>query len=301
MDYYTYINQWAGKIKGRYNNLTPKNKRLAVYLGVAILFWLYFSIFLKPNTDKLSELKKQNRQAKKQLDSLIAQFPEPQKAREELKNFNKELIDIKTRTKEIESKLLSVSSAPALLKELIKDAQGKKIDFQTVKQKIEPDKSGFSKLSIQLEFDAAYRDMLMYLATIEGLTDFIRIEGIELVQAKSDPMNLVSVSLNLSTLLSPEAPQQAGLSLPAARQPRAIELKRSPLTPSIKMGKSKKIKGITLTGITYRKSVSDSSAIINDTVVKAGQEVEGYKVVTISPDSVVITNGMESVDLTVER
>ena len=287
--------------RGRFNNLTPKNRRLAVYLGIVILFWLYFSVFLKPNINRISDLKKQNRQARKQLDSLIAQFPDPEKARGQLKDFNKELVDIKTRTKEIEAKLLSASSAPQLLKELIKDAQGKKIDFQSVKQEIKPDKSGFSKLSIELEFDATYRDMLIYLAAIEGISGFVKVEGIDLMQSKSDPANLVTVSLKLSALLSPVTHEQPGSSLSSTQEPRAIELKRSPLTPSIKIGKAKKIKGIMLTGITYRKTAGASSVIINDTVLQQGQEIEGYKVTAIAPDSVTISDGIESDTLTVER
>lgn len=289
-------------VRSRFNNLTAKNKRLAVYLGIFILFWFYFSIFLKPNINKISDLKKQNRQARKQLDSLVAQFPDPQKAEEQLKDFNKEIIEIKTRTKEIESKLLGVQSAPQLLKELIKDAQGKKIDFQSVKQVIEPDKSGFSKLSIELEFDSTYKDMLIYLATIEGISSLVKVEGIELAQAKSDPANLVSVSLKLSALLSSVSQEQTGLSLSEKQEPRAIELKRSPLMPSIKMSKAgKKLKGIKLTGITYRKTAGGSSAIINDTVVKVGDEIEGYKVADISPESVIITDGMDNENLAIER
>ncbi len=284
-----------------FKNLSPRNRRRVIILGAVILCWVYFSVFLKPGINRVSELKKQSRQARKQLDSLVGQFPDPQKARAQLKDFNKELIDIKTRTKQIEGGLLSASSAPALLKELIKDAQGKKIDFQTVKQTIEPDKSGFSKLSIELEFDATYRDMLIYLAAIEGVSNFVKIEGIDLVQSKSDPANLVSVSLKLSALLSPGSQGGGGLSLSAGQEPRAIELKRSPLTPSIKIGRAKEMKGIKITGITYRKAAGASSAIINDTVVKEGDEIEGYKVVSISPESVVISDGSESETLTVER
>lgn len=280
-----------------------KDKRLFRYLAAAVLFWLYFSVFLRPNINKISDLKRQGLQARKQLDALTAQFPEPSKAREELKNFNKGLLELGSRTKEIESQMLGASSAPALLRELIKNAQGKKIDFQTVKQNIEPDKSGFSRLSIELEFDSTYRDTLVYLASIERISPFVKVEGIELAQAKSDPANLASVSVKLSALLSPAGQEAAGLSSeagqPAAR-PIAL-LKRSPLTPAIKTAKAKKIKKLELTGITYRKAPGASSAIINGAVVKAGDQIEGYKIEGISPESVTITDGTQSDNLSVER
>ena len=63
----------------------------------------------------------------------------------------------------------------------------------------------------------------------------------------------------------------------------------------VKTGKFK------LVGITYRGEGGISSAIINDTIVKAGDEIEGHKVEKILLDSVVINDGTESSELRVER
>lgn len=288
---------------GRFKKLSARDRRLLIYFGIAVLFSFYFGVFFKPNLDKTSNLKKQNQEAKKRLESLIAQFPDSEETKKQLREYYDNLEGIKSRTKEIEGQLLGISGVPKLVKELIMNAQGKKIDFQLVKQKIEEAKDGYSRLDVELEFDSKYEDMLGYLATIERLSPFVKIDGIDVMQSKSDPANLVTTSLNLAAIISPVSQAAPGELSAGGSQAEAkkIELKRSPLTPSIKIGKAKKEKGIKLNGITFRKNGNGSSAIIDNTVVKEGDEVEGFRVEKILPDSVTISDGSESDTLTVER
>lgn len=298
-----FIDSLTHLYNGRFKKLNARDRRLVICFGIVVLFSLYFGVSFKPNLDKTSNLKKQNLAAKKRLELLVAQFPNPEETKEQVRGYYDNLETIKSRTKEIEGQLLGISSVPKLVKELITNAQGKKIDFQSVKQKIEEAKDGYSRLDVEVEFDSQYKDMLGYLATIERLSPFVKIDGIDVAQSKSDPANLVTTSLKLTAIISPVSQLQGELSAQAEQAGvKKIELKRSPLTPSIEIGKAKKKKmGIKLIGITFRKNGASSSAIINNTVVKEGDEFEGVRVEKISPDSVTINDGSESENLTVER
>ena len=293
------LRQWYN---GRVKNLNNKERRLLVYLAVFMLVFLYFSLFLKPNLDKAAKLKKQNLQAKGRLESLIAQFPDPEEARMQLRENYANLEEIKSQAKEVEAKLLGISSVPKLVKQLISSAQGKKIDFLSVKQQIQEEKNGYSRLDVELEFDSRYEDMLVYLAGIERISPFVKIEGIEVAQSQADPANLVTTSLKMAAIISPDSGLQGQLSEGvSAAGGRKIDLKRSPLTPAIALGKAKKKKELKLSGITFKKGGAGSSAIINDSVVKEGDEVAGWKVEKIMADSVTIGDGTESENLTIER
>ncbi|MFH0935368.1 MAG: type 4a pilus biogenesis protein PilO [Candidatus Omnitrophota bacterium] len=294
------LRQWYN---GRVKDLNSKQRRLLVYLAAFLLCLFYFGLFFKPNLDKAAKLKKENRQAKERLESLIAQFPDPEEARKQLRENYANIEEIKSRAKEVEAKLLGISSIPKLVKELISSAQGKKIDFLSVKQQIQEEKNGYSRLDVELEFDSRYEDMLVYLAGIERISPFVKIEGIEVAQSQADPANLVTTSLKMAAIISPDSRLQGELSegASAAGDARKIDLKRSPLTPSITIGKAKKKKELKLSGITFKKGGAGSSVIINDSVVKEGDEVAGWKVEKIMADSVTIGDGTESENLTVER
>lgn len=292
--------QWYN---GRVKNLKNKERRLLVYFAALLLCLLYFALFFKPNLNKVANLKKQSQQAKERLESLIAQFPDPEEARKQLRENYANLEEVKSQAKEVEAKLLGISSVPKLIKELINSSQGKKIDFLSVKQQVQDEENGYSRLDVELEFDSRYEDMLVYLASIERISPFVKIEKIEVAQSQADPANLVTTSLKMTAIISPDSQLQGQLSegASAAGDARKIDLKRSPLTPAIIIGKAKKKKELKISGITFKKGGAGSSAIINDSMVKEGDEVAGWKIEKIMADSVTITDGTESENLTVER
>jgi len=302
---FNFLLNYAGDFyNGRFKKLNLKERRLSVLLLSAFLVSLYFTLFLKPNFKQIAALKEEDAQAAKRIQLLTAQFTQPAKTKNELVLFKEEINAIKLRTKEVENKLLGIEQVPQILNELIKCAQGLKIEFQSVKQNIEPGpgKEIFSHLNIDLKFESRYEEMLGYLCRIEKVSPFMKVEEVYLSQSKADPRNLVTSAIRLSALLSNAQKQQGELSAAAANlevRP-ALKTAKSPFIPAIKIGQVK-AKALKLSGITCRSLQQDSTAIINDTVVRKGDEIQGYKVQSISQNEVVLSDGEEEYKLNMER
>lgn len=283
-----------------FNKLKPKERRMFIIFIAVLFFCLYFALYVNPALKKISSFKKQEREAKSRALILTSQFPEVDKVRIELDSLKTNVDSMKLKSADIESKLLGENQVPKLLTELVKCSLGSKIDFQSVKQKSESDKEGFLRLYIDIKFEASYEDAVNYIKKVEGISPFVKVAEINLAQSKNDPRNLVNVSLRLSAILGMLETKQATFAVSGQPEVPKLNIGRSPLTPRFGIGTTKK-KTLKLTGITYRQGPGFSSAIINDTVVKAGDEIEGCKVESILFDSVEINDGMETKILKVER
>ena len=260
-----------------------------------------FALFFKPIQQKMTDLKKEESELNEQTQQMLIQLPDLDSLKNEMEQFKAKISDIELKNKIVEAKLLSEAQLTQFLTELIKCADGLLIDFQSFKQNVEPDKPGFSRLILEIIFEARYEEMLNYIHRVEQISPYVKLEDMKISQAKTDPRTLVSANLRLNAILASHLDAQSTLS--AVCSQNAIDrliVARNPLTPSIKT-LGKKIRNLKLLGITYNPLGVESSAIINDSVVKVGDEIEGQKVQQIMADSVVLNDGLEDYTLIVER
>lgn len=297
------IEALIGICRKRYSGLRPRERTaLALLLAVAAIV-IYTAAFFGPSAAKISGLKKQIEETNNRRLVLVSQSPDAAAAKLELEKLNQRIDRIKTETGEIESMLIGEGQVPKLLAELVRCAQGLAIDFQSVKQKVEADKDGISRLHLDIKFESSYPNTAAYVKRVEAISPFIKIGGIDLGQSKSDPRNMVSVSLKFSAILAYKEGVAAEFSpRPAAAEDESakLDITRNPLLSKYGRAGGRK-KALKLTGITYYEKTSLASAIINDTVVKAGDEIEGHKIERVLWDSVVLNDGVESKILKVER
>ena len=293
------IKPLIGTYKDWFAQLKPRQQRLFITFIIVLCIYVYVGSFLKPTLKRIADLKKEERETKTRTQVLITQFLNLDKAKQELETLRAKVENMKIKTADIESKLLAESQIPQLMAEIVKRSQGLTIDFQSVNQKVESDKDGFSRLYIDLKFDSNYENAVNYIKKLEEISLFAKVEEIDLVQSKLDPRNLINAALRLSAIMG--AGTQADLDLsPYPDTAAKISISRSPLAPKFIPGQAKK-EILTLTGITYRGKGKDSSVIINDTVVKVGDTIEGQKIERILFDSVVVNDGIERRTLKVER
>lgn len=297
-----------------------RQRALFILMLISAGLAFYFNVFLRPALTKISSLKKQKDELLKQERQMGAQSPDLDKAQGELEYLRRGLDELKLKADNIEKRLLPPDRVPLLVTEMIKRAQGLSLDFQSIKQKQEDLKMGFSGVRIELKYESSYEDAINYIKRAEEIFPFIKVEEIKLGQAKAESMNFISVSLNLSAILAQSEGRGAELFTPLETIDKSASNKMSltGFTPAavvpgekLKSGRNiflsrlRNVKVKTgkfkLAGITYRGEGGISSAIINDTIVKAGDEIEGHKVEKILLDSVVINDGTESSELRVER
>lgn len=281
--------------------LSPKERRLFLVLAAVVAGSFYATAFLRPALKEISRLKIQQQEGKERLKMFASQYADTAAGRQEVQALKRATQKMKEQLAGIESRLISQQQVPQLLSELIKRAQESSVDLESVKQDIKEDKEGLGRLYIDLKFDSNYEGALNYIKKIEVLSPFTKIEEMELAQSKADPQRLVSAFIKLNTILGYESKNQGPLSAEAEAAARKIPAtKRSPFAAGFAVRERQK-KALKITGITYRKREADSSAIINNNVVRQGEEVEGIKIERILPEAVVVNDGTESYKIQVER
>jgi len=287
-------NDWYGKLKS-------SERRLFFIFTFVVVASFYFALFLKPALNDINKLNKQLQENQNQLGMLESQLPSAAKAKQEIEAIKQNLKDLKLKISDIESKLISTEQEQQLLTEVIKNAQGLGVDLESVKEDIKEEKEGFARLYIDLKFASNYKKAVTYIKRMESISPFVKIEEMSLAQSKNEPLSTVDISLRLSALLSYTSKNQSQLSSSAKEgSADSGDFKRSPFTPKFitEKNKGKKLK---VTGITYRNNEASSTAIINGAIVKIGDQAEGVKIERISPNSVVVDNGVEKETLKLER
>ena len=287
-------NDWYGKLKSNEQRFL-----LALVLVLAVSF--YFTLFLKPALNDIKRLKKQREENQNQLGMLKSQLPSVIKKKQETETMQQDLKDLKLKIFDIESQLIGSSQEQQLLTEVIKNAQGLEIDLESVKEDIKEEKDGFIRVYIVLKLASNYKKVVNYIKRIESISPFVKVEEMILAQSKNEPLSMVEAVLTLSSLLSSESKNQSPLFLSVKKSAVNIgDLKRSPFTPRFVTEKTKR-KNLKLTGITYRNNEAGSTAIINGTIAKIGDQIEGVKIENILSNSVIIDNGVEKEILKLER
>lgn len=284
-----------------YNKLKPGERRLFFAFAAVLAASFYLSAFLKPTLDEVGRLKKLKQENQNRLDSFKSQLPSHSSLEQEIGIIKQNLKNLELNISDAESRLINVSQEQQLLTELIKHAQGLAIDLESVKQDIKEEKDGFAMLYIYLKFSSNFKKLVSYIRKIEAISPFVKIEEMELVQSKAEPLTTVEATIVLSAILSYEPGNQGQLSLSAKEAgAEVVSPQRSPFTPRFTTEKTKR-KNLKVTGITYRANGAGSTAIINGSILKAEDQIEGVKIESILPNSVIIDNGVEKEVLKLER
>lgn len=283
---------WFGKLR-------PQEQRLFVIFITVLFIIVLFSACIKPIYTQSAEFNREKSDIYARIKLLSGQFIDIGKIEQELEGIRKDISAKKLRADKMESELLNITQVPYLLTQLVKCSQGLAIDFESVKQEIQTDKQGFNRLYLELKFTAKYEDGVNYVRKIEEISKFVKIEQLSIVQSKISPRDLISASLKLSSLLSAAAVSQAALSK-CDGTAGGLKVERNPLMPKYGPALAKKL-AIKLTGITYRPETDKSTAIINATVVRPGDIIEGYRIDRIHQDSVGVNDAGEIKELKIER
>jgi len=291
---------FLGMYTSWFQRLSLTERRLFIVFAFVILGSVYFNGFLKGTFKQIAALKKEYTENQKRSQALISDFPNLVQARGELQTLQQNIDRMRNQAADVESRLIGPDEIPQVLTELVKSAQGLSVDFQSIKQKTQQDKEGFSRFIVDCRFDASYENAASYIKRVERMSPLIKLTRVQLSPSKSDPRNLVNAALQLTTIMANTPTGKAQLLFSKPEDIKPLKISRNPLTPRFGVADQIEGKAFKVMGITYRKS-GISTAIINDTVVKVGDEVDRCRVESILPDSVVINEAGQSRVLKVER
>lgn len=224
-----------------------------------------------------------------------AKFPDIKAQEKELEDLQRNYEEITKEIASYEAKIPAAGSVSRLLGEITRRAEGLNMDFESIRQSIEREKEGYLKLEIEMKFAGPYSGVVNYLNRLQDLSDYLTVPNIEISQTKEGaPRSKTNMQLSMLLL-------EKGVDLKIQDKesaPAPLVIKLDPFT-SKKVEKKDRTKDFKLSGITM--AGGDSTAIVNDEVVRVGTMIGEWKVVKISSDAITLSDGVETVSVTLNR
>ncbi|MDD4879394.1 MAG: type 4a pilus biogenesis protein PilO [Candidatus Omnitrophica bacterium] len=207
------------------------------------------------------------------------------------KNYDNTLKEIAS----YEEKIPAAGSITQLLGEITRRSEGLGMDFESIRQNIEREKEGYLRLKLDMKFSGPYSGVVNYLNRLNNLSDYLSVFDIEISQTKEGAPR-AKTNMELSMLLL-----EKGMDLTIKEKetpPTPLVLKIDPFV-SKKPENKDRSKEFKLSGITG--AGKESTAIINDEVVRTGAKLGEWQVIQIVSDAVTLSNGIETVTVTLNR
>jgi len=270
-------------------------KFIVIIVAVAFAALAAYSLvgrgFITEQAAARSELRKIDDETAKTREK----FPDIKSQEKELSDLRKSYDSVLKDIADYERKIPSVGSASKLLGEMTRRSEGLGIDFESIKQDIEREKEGYIKLKLDMKFSGPYSGIVNYLNRLQNLSDYLAVPNVEISQTK-DGASHSKADMQVSMLMLEKGIELADIEKTQPHEP--VILKADPFV-SKKPGRKDKSGDFKLSGIT--QAGKDSTAIINDEVVRVGAKIGEWKVTQILQDAVMLSDGNDTVTVTLNR
>ena len=255
-------------------------------LAGVVLFGIYWRAIQEPVAKKTAAYKTQIRKSQAQLKDLTSKEPQDKEVAEKLVLLQEDNVRLEEQIGTLEKKIPSRFNMAQLVGEFTRLAKEVKLD--SVKQRIAKDQ-GYSRIFLEVKFYSTYLNAIQYVAAVESISPFLRVEEMEILEPKGKTIELGGspVRLLVSCLLS-DNPE--GGTLKAAESSASLPGQRDILVSNARPAEGLTDEKFQLEGITF--DPKNSTAIINGDVFSAGSKVGGFTVKKILSDSVILSDGV---------
>ena len=255
-------------------------------LAAILFFGVYVKAVQEPLSRKVTMYKTQIKKSQAQLSDLKTKAPQDTEIAEKITSLESEEKQLADQIGSLEKKIPSRFNMAQLVGEFTRLA--KEVKLESVKQKIMKDQ-GYSRIILEVKFYATYINAIKYLASVESISPFLKVEEMEILEPKGKTLELGGspVRLLVSCLLSDNAEGGTLKASDVSELPIKRDILASNSRPAVTLEESK----FNLEGITFDKK--NPSAIINGDVFVVNSEVGGYTVKRILSDTVVLSDGVE--------
>ena len=281
---------------GYFKKIGKREKILAGAMLVVLLGSLAYRIFGEAYFSEQKAFKSSLQKILDEIASRKAKFPDIKAQEKEVEELRRDYNSVLKQIEDYEAKIPAAGSVSQLLGEITRRAEGLNIDFESIRQDIESEKEGYLKLKLDIKLAAPYSSVVNYLNRLQNLSEYLTVHDIEIAQTKEGAQQS-KTNLQLSMLLL-----EKGIDLTIREKEDTfapLVIKTDPFISKRIDSKADKAKDLKLAGIT--SAGMDSTAIINDEVIRVGGQIGDWKVVQILPDAVTLSNGVDTVSLTLNR
>jgi len=227
-----------------------------------------------------------------------AALPHVEQERQELQQQAGEIDRLRQEVESAERQLISAGGLGRLVGALARQGEGLQVAFESLKQH-EEETAEKAEASLDVAFTSPYEDLVNYLRRVERISPFLRVARLDVTEPKGGPKTFGAVRISLAIPLRASA-AEGEPSLDVETQPvEKLSLPRSPFTSRQRPREETERQALKVTGITWRGEAS--TAIVNDAVVRVGDEVDDFKVQQILPDKVILSDGAESYTVPLEK
>lgn len=271
-----------------FKKLNSRERLVVVLLGVVVLTSAYVNFIYKPQQSRINVLRSQLRSLRSKILALNAQMPSVRQEKTSLDTEMQSLVEAKRKLSVLEAGLPTQTKIPALLGELVNLADEFNIDFVSIKPQAIKSEGGYSTLSIEMKFNSGFSDLVNYLHRLENIEQFLNTASIKMEKLKDNFDANANSTLVLSTYLGESASLTQDLG--RIKELPKVELAKDPFTtPALAAAARTAESDLALSGIIWKGP--QPTAIINDKVVKAGDEINGFIIKEIVENFVVLHKG----------
>ncbi len=210
-----------------------------------------------------------------------------------LKDLNAAKVMLKKELEELSVKIPSEVDTPYLINNFISVVgKGLNIDYNLIQPSGLEDEQKYKRLPLKVEFEGDYSGLNSYLAQLKKLPVTIRVDSMEL--RKVSGTNKLTVSMMLSAFVMPGGPEKPPGTV------RGYSYMFDPFY--VGSGKAKQQKPEGIQGLQYSGYFKgrEIKAIINDEPLQAGESIQGFRILKIYKDRVILIKDKKSYVLTLE-
>jgi|GEM_PF-896257 len=270
-----------------------KAVRLITFLLILLLGWILYRMLITPKRRGITSLRQSLKNIDLQIGSVLGEEVV-------LRGGADEVEQIEDHLKKLILKIPSEQDVPKIIDQLLTAVgKGLPIDYRLIQPKKVESEGRYKRLPIELKFATTYDAFNVYLSQLKSMPEVFRVDSLDMRRSPGNP-EVVEVHLQLSAFVMPgEAERQAEAIVNAYPEkvpeaspftPKRIPAPKSqPAAPKLELeapavGEA----DLTLQGIIQGEI---KAALINDAIVHVDSVVEGYRVINIKPDSVVLKKG----------
>lgn len=214
-----------------------------------------------------------------------------------LKDTNAARAQLQKELDELGKKIPSEVETPYLINNFIMIVgNGLNIAYNLIQPSDPVIEQRYKRVPLKVEFEGDYADLNTYLVQLKKLPVTIRVDSLAL--RKMPNTNKLSVNMMLSAFVMPGGVQKPGGVMKGSSSvydPFYVKYEKTSGTKP----RSAPVKLLTYSG--YYWTGNKIKAIINDEVLDVGQAIQGFKVIKIDKDKVIVMKGNVKVEVALER
>jgi Tfp pilus assembly protein PilO len=276
--------------------------RLATFILILILGFVLYRTLITPKRQGINSLKQNLKNIELQLSSVLGEevtLGGGEAGEEELEDYLKNLI----------LKIPSERDIPRVINQFLTQVgKGLSVDYSLIQPRSLQPKGRYQKLPIELKFSTNYEHFNTYLSQLKALPEVFVIDSMDMrrMPGKADRLNVhlvvsafvmpgrVESKIEAITMEAyPEEPEASPF-IPRGFPPQPEAIK----APSEAAVGETQAPSFILQGIVLGEF---KSAIINDRLVYVDDLIEGYRVINIKQDTVILQRGRRVIKLQLEE